>query len=236
MIVRRSLWQSLRDLVSLVTSSWLVVGDFNAVLGTHEYLGLCSPPRSSCEDFSSVIEDCDLIGVRSQGARFTWARGHYPRTRIERRLDRALVSEGCILCWLDISCVAIPRRFSDHCPSVIRLSDIETISPMPFRFQSMWLDHPDFMALVRRIWSSSFVGTPPRVVINKLKLLKNALKTWNWEVFGDLNSNITRKSAELQSIQLQMSNLGFSEELFLAVSRVHHGLDVLLRRQECFLS
>ncbi|KAK3218537.1 hypothetical protein Dsin_012507 [Dipteronia sinensis] len=31
-----------------------------------------------------------------------------------------------------------------------------------------------------------------------------------------------------------MSNLGFSEELFLAESRVHHELDVLLRRQECF--
>ncbi|KAK3189490.1 hypothetical protein Dsin_029051 [Dipteronia sinensis] len=59
-------------------------------------------------------------------------------------------------------------------------------------------------------------------------------KTWNWEVYGDLNSNITRKSAELQFIQPQMSNLGFSEELFLAESRVHRELDVLLRRHECF--
>ncbi|KAK3222116.1 hypothetical protein Dsin_009141 [Dipteronia sinensis] len=92
----------------------------------------------------------------------------------------------------------------------------------------------DFKALVRRIWSSSFMGKPPQVVINKLKRLKNALKTWNWEVFGDLNSNITRKSAELQSIQLQMSNLDFSEDLFLAESHVHHELNVLLRRQECF--
>ncbi|KAK3230191.1 hypothetical protein Dsin_002072 [Dipteronia sinensis] len=82
--------------------------------------------------------------------------------------------------------------------------------------------------------SSSFVGKPPQVVINKLKRLKNALKTWNWEVFGDLNSNITGKSVELQSIQLQMSNLGFSNEIFLDESRVHHELDVLLRRHECF--
>ncbi|KAK3198786.1 hypothetical protein Dsin_022201 [Dipteronia sinensis] len=92
-VVRRSLRQSLRDLVSLVSSSWLVVGDFNVVLGAHESLGLHSPARSSCKDFRSVIEDCDLIGVSSQGARLTWARGRYPRTRIERWLDRALVSE-----------------------------------------------------------------------------------------------------------------------------------------------
>ncbi|KAK3188885.1 hypothetical protein Dsin_028446 [Dipteronia sinensis] len=143
-VVQRSLWQSLRDLVSLVSSSWLVVGDFNAVLGVHESLGVRSPARSSCEDF----------------------------------------------------------RFLDHCPLVIQLSDIENVSPRPFRFHSMWLDHPDFMALVHRIWSSSFVG----------------------------------KSAELQSIQLHMYNLGFSEELFLAESCVHHKLDVLLRRHGCFYS
>ncbi|KAK3193450.1 hypothetical protein Dsin_024760 [Dipteronia sinensis] len=175
-VVRRSLWQSFQDLVSLVSSSWLVVGDFNAILGAHESLGLRSPAHSSCKDF----------------------------------------------------------RFLDHCPLVIRLSDIENVSPRPFRFQSMWLDHPDFMALVHCIWSSSFMGKPPQVVINKLKRLKNALKTWNWEVFGDINSNIIGKLAELQFIQLQMSNLGFSEDLFLAESRVHHKLVVLLRRHESF--
>ncbi|KAK2648625.1 hypothetical protein Ddye_016114 [Dipteronia dyeriana] len=175
-IVQRSLWQSLRDMASLVSSSWLVMGDFNVVLRAHESLGLHSPARSSCEDF----------------------------------------------------------KFLDHCPLVIRLSDIVNFSPRHFRFQSIWLDHPDFMALFHRIWSSSDVGNPPQMVVNKLNRLKNALKTWNWEVFGDLNSKISGKSAELQSIHIQMSNMGFLEKLFMAESRVHHELDVLLRRQECF--
>ncbi|KAK2646286.1 hypothetical protein Ddye_021481 [Dipteronia dyeriana] len=178
-VIRRTLWQSLRDMVSLVSSSWLVVGDFNAVLGAHESLGLHSPARSSCEDFKSVIEDCDLIGIRSQGARFTWARSRYPCIIVERRLDRALDSEGCISDLRDISCVALPRRFSDHCLLVIRLSDIMNVSFRPFRFQSMWLDRPDIMALVCRIWSSSYVGNLPQVVINKLKGFKNVLQTWN---------------------------------------------------------
>ena len=77
-------------MVSLVSSSWLVVGDFNVVLGAHEALGSRSrsPTRGSCEDFKSMIEDCDLVGIRSQGARFTWVRGRSNRTRVERRLDR----------------------------------------------------------------------------------------------------------------------------------------------------
>ncbi|KAI9197909.1 hypothetical protein LWI28_006523 [Acer negundo] len=57
----------------------------------------------------------------------------------------------------------------------------------------MWLEHPDFIAIVRRIWSSPVVSSPPQVIIYKLRNLKKALKSWNWEVFGDLNSTIAGK-------------------------------------------
>ncbi|KAK1549712.1 hypothetical protein Q3G72_006607 [Acer saccharum] len=182
-----------------------------------------------------MIEDCDLVGIRSQGARFTWVRGRSNRTRVERRLDRVLVSDGCISCWREISCVALPRICSDHCPLLVRLSDFEVSSQRPSRFQSMWLEHLDFIAIVRKIWSSPVMGRPPQVVIYKLKRLKKALKSWNWEVFGDLNSAIVGKCAELHSIQEDLSNRGFSDDLFMAEVSVHSELDVLLRRQECFL-
>ena len=79
------------------------------------------------------------------------------------------------------------------------------------------------------------MGRPSQIVILKLKNLKRALKTWNWDVFGDLNSEIKNKSEELQNVQIRLSNFGFSEDLFLSESNIHHDLDVLLRRQECFL-
>ncbi|KAK2663243.1 hypothetical protein Ddye_001817 [Dipteronia dyeriana] len=52
-------------MISLVSSSWLVVRDFNTVLGAHEALGSRSPTCGSCEDFRSMIEDCDLVGIHS---------------------------------------------------------------------------------------------------------------------------------------------------------------------------
>ncbi|KAK3232468.1 hypothetical protein Dsin_004349 [Dipteronia sinensis] len=173
-----------------------VVGDFNVVLGAHESLGSHSPSQSSCTDFSSMIDECELIGIRSQGSRFMWARGHYTRTRVERRLDRAFVSDGCISSWRDISYVALPRRFFDHCPLLIRFSNIDVSCPGPFRFQSMRLDHPDFLPTVHRVWSSPLVGRHFQVVIHKLKCLKKVLKSWNWEVFGDLESDVKMKSTE----------------------------------------
>ena len=49
----------------------MVEGDFNAVLGANKSLGSCSPSQRSYEDFRLMIDDCDLIGICSQGARFT---------------------------------------------------------------------------------------------------------------------------------------------------------------------
>ncbi|KAK3229892.1 hypothetical protein Dsin_001773 [Dipteronia sinensis] len=69
--VRRVLWHSLREMAGSFSSSWLVVGDINEVLGAHECLGSRSPARGSCENFKSMIEDCNLISVRSQSAHFT---------------------------------------------------------------------------------------------------------------------------------------------------------------------
>ncbi|KAK3218616.1 hypothetical protein Dsin_012586 [Dipteronia sinensis] len=89
-------------------------------------------------------------------------------------------------------------------------------------------------SIFHKIWSSLVVGRPHQVVINKLRSLKNALKTWNWEVFRDLNSAITGKSAELHSIQLDLSNRVFSTDLFMAKVSVLSELDVLLHRHEYF--
>ncbi|KAK3212186.1 hypothetical protein Dsin_016892 [Dipteronia sinensis] len=197
-------------------------------MGAHEALGSHSLAHGSCEDFRSIIEDCDLVGIRSQGARFTWVRGRSTRTKVESLLDRVWVSDGCISCWQEISCVALPRIRSDHFPLLIRLSEFEVSSHKPFQFQSMWFQHPDFIAIVHRIWSSPVVGRPPQVVINKLRSLKKALKTWNYEVFRDLNSAIAGKSAELHSIQLNLSNRVFQMIFFMAEDSVHSELDVLL--------
>ncbi|KAK2642070.1 hypothetical protein Ddye_023833 [Dipteronia dyeriana] len=133
--VRHVLLHSLRKMASSFSSSWLVVGDFIAVLGAHECLGSRSPTRGSCEDFKSMIEDYNLIGVWSHGAHFTWVKSRSSCTRVERR-----------------------------------------------------------------VWSIPSIGRPPQ------------------------------KSTELRFVQSQMSDLGFSEELFLTESCIHHDLDVLLRR------
>lgn len=54
------LWDDMRGFPSMPT---LVCGDFHSVLGAHERLSSIPPLRAACEDFRSVIADCDLVDI-----------------------------------------------------------------------------------------------------------------------------------------------------------------------------
>ncbi|KAK2644797.1 hypothetical protein Ddye_019992 [Dipteronia dyeriana] len=60
------------------------------------------------------------------------------------------------------------------------------------------------MNLVRKVWIIPFIGRPPQVAIGKLKNIKKTLKSCNWKVFDDLNSDISKKSTELRFVYSQM--------------------------------
>jgi len=51
----------------------------------------------------------------------------------------------------------------------------------------MWLKDEGFVERVRSWWDSYYFQSAPSFVLaNKLKLLKNDLKKWNVEVFGNV--------------------------------------------------
>jgi hypothetical protein len=63
----------------------------------------------------------------------------------------------------------------------------------------MWLKADGFVGLVKQWWDSySFHGTPSFVLACKLKALKQSLKTWNVEVFGNVERNKRKLFEELQ--------------------------------------
>ncbi|XP_024190656.1 uncharacterized protein LOC112194671 [Rosa chinensis] len=155
---RKSLWSDLLHLRQNTSVPWMVIGDFNAVLGAHECLGGQPPIRSSCEDFRSVTELCDFSHMDTSGAFFTWARGH-GRSHIERRLDRALSNRNFI---------GGPKPF--------KFQSMWLLHPS---FQ-------DLVANYWR--TTTPAGCPMYVTLQKLTALKLCLKHWNYSVFGNLKS------------------------------------------------
>ena len=56
-----------------------------------------------------------------------------------------------------------------------------------FKFENMWLKEEGFVERVRQWWNGyCFLGSPSFILARKLKALKDDLKKWNKEVFGNL--------------------------------------------------
>ena len=126
------------------------------------------------------------------------------------------------------------RLLLDHFPIVLEGISFHQRDKRPFRFENMWLKDEGFVDRVRCWWDSyNFQGASSFVLANKLKLLKNELKKWNvedfgnveergkqlWKDFGDLE-NIeesrgltTEERLQLDQIQGELEKASLLEEI-----------------------
>lgn len=95
--------------------------------------------------------------------------------------------------------MALPKTASDHCPILLD-SRCERWGPTPFHFELMWLEEHHFPALIGEWWKEFSVdGWAGYRLAMKLKLLKNRIKDWAKDHFGDVRN---AKVNILQEIQL----------------------------------
>ncbi|GMP47970.1 hypothetical protein CsSME_00015489 [Camellia sinensis var. sinensis] len=73
----------------------------------------------------------------------------------------------------------------------------------PFRFINAWVSHPSFMKIVKQVWNDTQVeGWAGFRLMVKLRSLKQALKIWNVEVFGHVESKLKAAEDELHAWDL----------------------------------
>ena len=146
--------------------------------------------------FAQVVDELSLVDLQLQGGSFTWSGGLNNQSRA--RLDRFLVTPY----WLDqFSRVVqrrLPRPTSDHFSILLEGGSLRR-GPTPFKFENMWFKVEGFKDLIRNWWRGIEVsGSASFRLSAKLKELKQKLKVWNREVFGNLECN---KEAALQQVE-----------------------------------
>lgn len=87
---KRFLWQELQTMRTSFSNPWMMIGDFNVVLGGHEKQGGCLPHSSSCSDFQAMSDTYDMVHFSTSGASYTWSNGWLSRGYIQLRIDRFL--------------------------------------------------------------------------------------------------------------------------------------------------
>ena len=196
---RRLLWEELVGLNSWWNVPWCVGGDFNVVRFSSERSGSTSF-TAAMREFSSFISEQGLIDILLQGGFFTWSNSREVVSKA--RLDRFLFFAD----WEDkfpfVSQQRLPRLLSDHFPIVLEGGSFQR-GRRPFRFENMWLKDEGFVERVRSWWDSyNILGAPSFVLANKLKLLKNDLKKWNVEVFGNVEDWVRKLWQELSDLKM----------------------------------
>jgi hypothetical protein len=72
---------------------------------------------------------------------------------IQERLDRGWANTDWKLLFPEASIQHLPHLNSDHCPLLLMLDPPPpSTRNRPFRFQPIWLNHPDFPRVVEEAW------------------------------------------------------------------------------------
>ncbi|CAL5392116.1 unnamed protein product [Camellia sinensis] len=195
---REKLWNILGGLKSVFPKPWCIGGDFNEIRSIGERIG-CSRRDRGMRDFNNFIESCELSDIPLLGRKFTWCNAHEGEKW--SKIDRFLVNPE----WLEVfnfKLWGLPRLLSDHC-LLILMEDDRDWGPRPFRFINAWILHPQFSDFLDKIWmETTVVGWAGFILHSKLKLLREALRKWNREVFGDVPTKLKSVDEELHKLDL----------------------------------
>ncbi|KAE8688384.1 hypothetical protein F3Y22_tig00110987pilonHSYRG00164 [Hibiscus syriacus] len=146
----KACWSYLRSLTSISTTSWIIIGDFNATLYTEDRQG-CALSSTPDTAFRDLVYDCNLYDLGYHGPGFTWFRNN-----CYVRLDRALGNTAWLESFPLSSVKHLNRMKPDHRPILLSLSSAPPPrhSP-PFRYLSGWSLHSDFELFVHDNWDLS---------------------------------------------------------------------------------
>jgi len=219
---KRSLWNSLSTLHTQHDFPWCFFGDFNSIVGL------------PMEEFQSWSDSNNLLHLPTRGVDFTWANARGGPRYTKRRLDRAICNHSLIDLCSSISVSSLTKLHSDHFPLLLDIKMNNFSFASQFKFMRMWTLHPACKDIVQEAWNTTVIGYPMFVLNKKLKILKQKLRIWNKEVFGNVHEYVTDAEKNLQNIQEQIQVNGHSNNLLEAEKQAQKSLEDALNRQESF--
>ncbi|XP_071924697.1 uncharacterized protein [Coffea arabica] len=229
---REGLWEELLREKQDV-KPWFLVGDFNVILSAEEKRGGV-PFRQA--DGVELAQFMSLAGVGDagySGSRYTWCNNRQGMARVWKRLDRMLINSAAMRMGSEFTVQHLGRDPSDHAPLLLSAVTRLDGKPSPFRFLNVWTTKSGFMDVVRECWSGSLPGSPLKVLSEKLRKMKHALRHWSRSSFGDIFLETWSPEQKVAEAEIAHDD-NPSEELLLQLQEARAPLRNALRVEEEF--
>jgi len=165
---------------------------------------------NTVQEFHDFINYSALVVLPLRGREFTWSRSG--GEAVCSRLDRFLVSVEWKEQFPDSFQNRLPRPLSDHYPLTLGSKKMVR-GKVPFKFENMWLKAEGITDLIKKWWEEVEVtGFASFVLASKLKVVKEELKIWNREVFGDVRLKKFSLLGSINALDAKEESVGLSSE------------------------
>lgn len=152
----------------------LIGGDFNIIRYANERNKRMVSHRYP-DLFNTLIHLHELRELVMSGGMYTWSNNQEWPTL--EKMDRYLMSKSWEDCFPLAMVKKLPREIFDHNPLIL-LTDAQIPSKtIQFKFELSWLQNPDFISHVKKIWDKPCrAKTTLDRIQQKLKLFKQYFK------------------------------------------------------------
>lgn len=177
--------QEITDLKQHMLPAWLILGDFNLIYRVQDKNN-GRVNLSLLNGFKSTIDNLQLAPIELKGRKYTWCNEQLNPTMT--KIDHFFASAKWLGIFPRTDLQALASMGSNHCPLFLQ-GDVTYEFYRGFRFESYWVNCPDFMETVKEAWDRP-VNTQDTILRVHVKLLRiaKALKIWrrqnfsNWKV------------------------------------------------------
>lgn len=228
-ISKEAFWDEVGSIGSAFGDPWMILGDFNAILGQHEKWRAQPVGSSSSDGFYQFKLLNGMVDVRSTGPQFTWCNGRSGHQQIREHLDKGLANGDWSALFPRALIRNLSRYLSDHAPILLNTIGAMGAGPKPFRFESCWVRDKSSKEVVKAVWGQPMWGSAGFRLSKKIKATSKALRIWNRECFGNVQRSIQKLNEQLEFVQ----GLTPSDQAWEIEQRIRTNLLEVLKREEC---
>lgn len=169
--------QEISNLKQQMGAAWLIIGDFNLIYRAEDKNNN-QVNIQMMNRFKNVIDNLQLAPLDLRGRRFTWCSSSDNPNPTMTKIDHFLASTDWLQIFPRTDLQSLASMGSDHYPLFMQ-GDTDFDFYRGFRFESYWVDMPDFTQAVQAAWEQP-VNTQDPMLRMHVKLMRTAraLKIW----------------------------------------------------------
>eukprot|EP00253_Pinus_taeda_P004728 PITA_04728 len=215
---------------------WIMRGDFNMIRSLSEKKGGTRSLSKDSLAFQTFIDNMKLVDTDTSNGLFTWNNKRGGESHVASTLDKFIISEDLMLIDKEMIVRVLPFGGSDHWPVQLEVQGIGTPRNRPFRFENIWLTHPDFIINIENWWSEDLQiqGTRMFLLHKRLKHIKLRLKEWNKTEFGNIFVETKSIEDKMQELNQGLITNGFDKLGSDQATKHHQDWENLCKQEEIF--